>query len=150
MANEKHGFVMMIRNEWWSEFQRHNREGKQVQSYVNVGEAPPKNTSKLFFYVVKPIGELAAHAEFIERKAGDAEEVWKEHGHESVLSSLEQYRDFLKNKRKVSFIRFKNLREANKPIPLNNLLMLLGLKRLSRRGFYVDKKTADRMVALMK
>jgi len=50
---------------------------------------------------------------------------------------------------RVSFIRFKNLQASAKPIPLNNFLILLGVKRLARGGFYVDKETAERMIALM-
>lgn len=103
----------------------------------------------LFFYVVKPVGEVAGHAEFIERKAGDANEIWQEHGRESVLTSKAQCDNFVNGRKKIAFIRFQNLREAAKPIPLKSLLMLLGKKKLARRGFYINKKTADRMITIM-
>jgi predicted transcriptional regulator len=148
--DEKQAFVIMIREKWWREFRRLRREGKQVQSYVQGGWAPPKNASLLFFYVTRPVGEIGGYAEFVERKVGQAEGLWKEHGHESVLGSAEQYCAFVKDKQRVSFIRFKNLQEATKPILLNTVLMLLGVKRLSRKGFYVDKETADKLIALMK
>jgi predicted transcriptional regulator len=147
---ENYAFVLMIREKWWREFCRLHHEGKQVQSYVQGGWAPPKNASLLFFYVTRPAGEIGGYAEFVERKVGEAEELWKEHGHESVLGSAEQYHAFVKDKQRVSFIRFKNLQEAAKPILLNNVLMLLGVKRLARKGFYVDKETADKLIALMK
>ena len=146
---EDFAFVIMIKDRWWREFCRFHREGKEVQSYVQGGWAPPKNTSLLFFYVTKPVAEIAGYAEFIERKVGEAEELWKKNGHESVLSSEEQYFGFVSGKQRVSFIRFKNLQEAAKPIPLSNVLMFLGVKRLSRKGFYVDKETADKLIALM-
>jgi len=147
--NEKYAFVIMVKDKWWREFRRLHHKGKQVQSYVQGGWAPPKNTSLIFFYVTKPVAEIAGYAEFVERKVGDAEGLWKEHGHESVLNSKEQYFEFVKGKQRISFIRFKNLQEASKPIPLNKILMLLGVNRLARGGFYINKGTADKLIALM-
>jgi predicted transcriptional regulator len=146
---ERYAFVMMIRDKWWQEFLRVHRKGKQIQSYVQGGWGVPKEASLLFFYVAKPIGEIAGYAEFVERKMGDAQDLWSEHGHESVLGTARKYFDFLNGKEKVSFIRFKNLQDAAKPITLNNLLMLLGAKRISRKGFYIDKKTAEKLKASM-
>jgi predicted transcriptional regulator len=146
---EKYAFVIMIKEKWWREFCRRSSEGKQVHSYVGGPRAPPTNASLIIFYISKPVGEIGGYAEFIERKVGKAEELWKEHGNESVLSSAEQYFQFVKDKPLVSFIRFKNLREAANPIPLNNARLLLGVKRLARGGFYIDKETAERMVTLM-
>jgi predicted transcriptional regulator len=145
----RYAFVMMIRNKWWSEFRHYNHQGRKTHAYVQRGAAPPEETSLILFYVTKPVGEIAGHAEFIERKIGDKGELWKEFGKESVLSSEEKYEEFLRGAQKASFIRFKNLHEAAQPIPLSNVLMLLGVKRLSRKGFYIDKETADELLALM-
>ena len=82
---ENCAFVIMIKDRWWRDFCRLHREGKKVQSYVQGGWAPPKNTSLIFFYVTKPAAEIAGYAEFIERKVGEAESLWSEHGNESVL-----------------------------------------------------------------
>ena len=147
--NEKYAFVIMIRDKWWREFCRRHHGGKKVQSYVQGGWAPPKSTSLIFFYVTKPVAEIAGYAEFIERKVGDAESLWSEHGKESALQTEEKYAEFIRDKQRVSFIRFKNLQEATRPIPLNNVLMLLGVKRLARKGFYVNNETADKLIALM-
>lgn len=147
--NENYAFVIMIKEKWWQEFLRLHHKGKQIQSYVQRGQAPPKNTSLIIFYVTKPVAKIGGYAEFVERKVGKAEEMWKAQGNESVLGSAEQYFDFVSGKQHVSFIRFKNLQEAANPIPLNNILSLLGAKRLSRKGFYTDKEMADRMIALM-
>jgi len=146
---QKYASVMMIHDKWWQEFLRKNRQRFQVHSYVKTGAGSPKEASLILFYVTKPVGELAGHAEFIERKVGEADELWKQYGRESALNSKQQYEDFVKDRRKVSFIRFKNLQEAANPIPLKNVLMLLGGKRLSRQGFYVDKETADKLLAIM-
>ncbi len=146
---ENCAFVIMIKDKWWREFCRRHHEGKKVHSYVQGGWAPPKSTSLMFFYVTKPAAEIAGYAEFVERKVGDAESLWNAHGNESALQTAEKYAEFVRDKQRVSFIRFKNLQEAAQPIPLNNVLMLLGVKRLARKGFYIDKETADKLIALM-
>jgi predicted transcriptional regulator len=147
---ENYAFVIMIKDRWWREFCRVKSEGRKVHSYVQGGWAPPKSASLIFFYATKPERQIAGYAEFIERKVGDARRLWREHGSESVLDSEEKYLEFVKDKERVSFIRFKNLQEAAEPIPLNGILALLGVRRLSRKGFYVDKETANKMLMLMK
>jgi len=149
MNSGKYAFVIMIQEKWWQEFLRKNNRGIQTQSYIRLGAAPPKEASVLLFYVTKPVGEMAGYAEFIERTLGDPEEMWKQHGRESVLSLKEHYDEFVRDSHHISFIRFKNLHVAAKPIPLNNLRMLLGQKNLSRKGFYVGKENADKLVLLM-
>jgi predicted transcriptional regulator len=146
---EKYAFVMMIKDKWWREFCSLQKKGKETFSYVQGGWAPPKNTCLIFFYVTKPVGEVAGYAEFIERKVSDAESLWSEHGSESVLKSKEEYEEFIRDKQRISFIRFKSLHEAAKPIALSNILALLGVKRLARKGFYIDKETAYKLIALM-
>ena len=145
----KYAFIMMIQEKWWKEFQHQHHQGRSIHSYVRIGPAPPKDGSLILFYVTKPVGEMAGYAELIERKVGEAGELWEEHGFESVLRSKEQYEEFVRGSQRVSFVRFKNLHEATKPIPLNDILMLLGTDRLSRKGFYVDKETADKLISSM-
>jgi predicted transcriptional regulator len=140
---------MMIRDKWWREFCGLSNEGKKEFSYVRRGLAGPTKASFLFFYVTKPVGELAGYAEFIERKVGDAESLWSEHGGESVLKSKEEYEKLIGLKQKVSFIRFKNLEVATKPVQLSNLLVYLDVKKLGRNGFYINKETADKLISLM-
>ena len=86
---ERYAFVMIIQNKWWQEFRRNNLHGEEIRSYVQKGLAPPRDTSLILFYVAKPVGEIAGYAEFVERKTGDSEELWKKYGGESVLSSGE-------------------------------------------------------------
>jgi len=149
LMSPKQAFVMMIQDRWWQQFLRKNREGSRVHSYVKTGVAPPKEVSTTLFYVTKPVGEMAGHAGFIERKVGEPIEMWKQYGHESAINSKEAYERFIGNSSRVSFIRFKNLREATNPILLKELLMLLDKKRLARNGFYTDRKTMDRLVSIM-
>jgi len=146
----KQAFVMMVQKRYWTEFCRRNREGRKIHSFVLRGIAPPKDASKVLFYVTKPVGEIAGYADFIERKVGDADSLWKEHGVESVLSSKEKYDDFMKDSRRVSFVRFKDLQLARNPIPLSLILVSMGIRRLGRKGFYLEKETEEKLLALMR
>ncbi|MEM3443142.1 MAG: hypothetical protein QXM86_04730 [Candidatus Bathyarchaeia archaeon] len=74
---EKYAYIMMAKEKWWHEFLRLRRGGKEFQSYVQRGHGPPKNATMLFFYVTKPVCEVAGYAEFVERKAGNAEDLWE-------------------------------------------------------------------------
>jgi predicted transcriptional regulator len=147
--SERQAFVMMVQNRWWNEFCRRNHEGKKIHSFVLRGIAPPKDASRVLFYVTKPIAEIAGYADFIEREVGDADKLWKQHGDETVLSSKEKYDGFVQDSRKVSFVRFKDLHEAAKAIPLNHVLMSLGVRRLGRKGFYINREIEDKFVARM-
>jgi predicted transcriptional regulator len=146
---ERYAFVIMIKEKWWNEFRRLNRAGKTNHAYVQRGFGPPKDGELLFFYVVKPVGEIQGYAEFRERVVGEADAVWKAYGRESCLQSRGRYEDFLKGARKASFIRFTNLYESSKPIRLNDLLISLRVRRLPRRGFYINKEVADTLIKMM-
>jgi predicted transcriptional regulator len=140
---------MMIQDRWWKEFLRRQKEGNKTHAYILRGAAPPKTAQRILFYVTKPVANLAGHADYIERKVGTPETLWQENGEESVLSSKAKYDNFIEGSDRVSFVRFKNLQEAVRPVPLNEVLMFFGVRRLSRKGFYMDKDTGDRLVALM-
>jgi len=147
--SDRYAFVMMIHDRWWKKFQQHLYQGQQTHAYVNFGQAPPKHASLIFFYVTKPVGELAGYADFVERQIGVAEEMWKKYGRESALDSNKQYEEFTKNRERVVFIRFKDLFVTSTPIPLNDLLIALHKQRLARNGFYISRKTAEMLMTLM-
>lgn len=146
---QKYAFIIMIKEKWWNRFLSDRHEGKQMQSYVQKGVGSPKNASVILFYVTKPVAEIAGQAEFVQREVGDTTEMWEKHGGESVLKSQQEYRDLVGDRPQVSFIRFRNLREATHAIPLAYVLMLLDARRLSRRGFYVNKEIADKLTTLI-
>lgn len=146
---ERYAFVIMIKEKWWSAFRRLNRAGKTNHAYVRRGFGPPKDAKLMFFYVVKPIGEIQGYAKFRERRVGETDAMWKEYGHESCLQSEDQYYDLLKGVGKVSFIRFSELHEASNPVRSNDILASLGVKRLPRRGFYINKEVAEMLIAIM-
>jgi predicted transcriptional regulator len=145
----KYAFVMMVKEKWWTEFRRRQGEGQKVHSFVVRGAAPPKSTQVVLFYVTKPVRAIAGHAQYIERVVGKRQELWDRYGSESVLGSQDGYEGFVGNVPEVSFVRFKNLSVAVEPVSLSRLLMLLGVKRLSRKGFYIDKHMSDELMSMM-
>jgi predicted transcriptional regulator len=147
--SERYGFVMMVREKWWIEFRRRLREGKEVHSFVIRGAGPPKGTEVILFYVTKPVRAIAGYAHYIERIVGNPQDLWSMHGDESVLGSKLRYEEFVGSAAEVSFVRFKDLNVAVNPVPLSRLLMFLGVKRLSRKGFYVDKDMSDRLISML-
>ena len=146
---EHHAFVMMTKEKYWLQFRERNLQGTKTHSFVLKGAAPPKNAKILFFYVSNPVKAIDGYAEFIERKLGTPEEAWEKFGHESVLQSKKSYEELVGNPAQVSVIRFQNLKTANNPVPLSNLRMLRGVKMLSRKGFYVDKNLAEKLISMM-
>lgn len=147
--SERYAFVMMVMEKWWVEFRRRGQEGKKVHSFVVRGAAPPKSTLLIHFYVTKPVRAIAGYAHFIERVVGNPQELWSRFSDETVLGSKARYEEFVGNASKVSFIRFKDLNVAMNPISLSRLLMLLGVKRLSRKGFYANKDMSDTLISMM-
>jgi predicted transcriptional regulator len=148
--SERYAFVMMVREKWWVEFRRRSQEGKKVHSFVVRGAAPPKSTLLVLFYVTKPVSAIAGYAQFIERLVGKSQELWSRFGGESVLGSKARYEEFVGDASGVSFVRFKDLNVAVNPVSLSRLLILLGVKRLSRKGFYVNKELSNTVISLMK
>jgi predicted transcriptional regulator len=146
---QKYAFVMMTKEKWWNRFVSDHHQGKQIQSYIQRGVAPPKNASIILFYVTKPAGNIAGYAEFIERVVGDTMEIWKKHGKESVLRTDKEYREFVGDKLQVSFVRFQNLCEARYALSRAAVLASKSTERLSRKGFYIDRETAQKFIALM-
>ena len=101
---------------FWNRLCRQNRAGKTNHVFVRRGVVGPKSAKQLVFYVTHPRKDIRGYADFIERVTGDAEELWKSLGHESLMSSYDKYQDFLQGRKKATFIRFRNLKEFPKPV----------------------------------
>ena len=146
---EHYAFVVMVREKYWIAYRERHHEEKKVHAYVARGAAPPKDTRLLLFYVSKPVKSLCGYASFVGRELGDPEGLWGKHSDESVLKTRAEYEGFVGTSGIVSFVRFNDLHEAVNPISLRNLLMFFGVKRLSRKGFYVNKDVAGQLVSMM-
>ena len=147
--SSKYAFVMMVKEKYWIEYRNRLNGGRDVHSYIVRGAAPPIGAKRVLFYVTRRVKELRGYADFVERKVGKPQELWAEYSSESVLKSRQEFDQFSENASIVSFVRFKNLRVAANPIPLRSLLIHLATKRISRKGFYIDKETADKLVSTM-
>ena len=65
------------------------------------------------------------------------------------MESKDAYYKLMKGGQKATFIRFKDLQEASKPVPLNNLLTMLVTNKIGRKGFYVNKEIAHKLIRMM-
>ena len=149
-TSERYGFIIPIWKKWWDKFCILNRGGKKIHAHIRGGYAPPKTAEKLFFYVVKPVGEIRGYADFYERVVGDREDLWERYGHESCLGSKDLYYKLVDGHVRVTFIRFKNLREALNPVKLDEILVHLGReKTIPRKGLYISEETGLKLVCMM-
>jgi len=119
---------------------------KTVSAFVRRGLVGPKNAELLLFYVTHPHKEIRGVGEFVERIAGDAKDLWKTYGHESLLRSYEEYMDFMQGRKKATFIRFKNLRELPTPCPANVIFQVTGIGRMPRMGKYITKEMVHQLI----
>ena len=143
---EEYGFIVLNFEKFWIRLCSQNREGKANHSFVRRGVAGPKNTTKLFFYVTYPQKSIQGCADFVERINGDAEELWKTFGHESLLKSSEEYQNFLQGRTKSTFIRFKNLKEFPNPVTPEKWQKIIGKKRMPQIGTYLTEKMVHQLL----
>jgi len=105
----------------------------------------PLRTQKLFFYVKKPIMQIRGVAGFIERLAGDYEELWNVYGDETYLRTFDEYVSFLKGRKIATFIRFTNFHELDSPVSMKVISKVLGVLTVPRGGKYLNRETANQL-----
>ena len=84
---KRYAFIVLNFEKFWKKLCNQNRAGKPVHVFVRKEVVGPKNAKMLFFYVTHPRKDIRGFADFIERLTGDAEDLWENLGHESLLSS---------------------------------------------------------------
>ncbi len=141
-----YAYILLTKEEWWNRRVDQSRAGKEVQAFVRKNASGPKSTTLLLFYVSHPIREIRGVGEFNERIVGEIEKLWSAHSGETVFESHDEYEDFLQGRTKATFIRFRNLRELNPPIPIKKVLQVLGVSRLPRNGKYLSKETVNMLM----
>jgi predicted transcriptional regulator len=107
----------------------------------------PKNAKQLFFYVTHPHKEIRGYADFVERVTGNAKDLWKSLGHESLLNSYDEYNDFLQGRKKATFIRFRNMKELPKPVKTKAIAQIIGKERMPQQGMYITEKMAHQLIS---
>lgn len=144
--SERYAFILLNKKKFWNQLCRQNRTGKALHAFVRRGKVGPKKAELLLFYVNHPAKQIRGVAEFVERIIGDADDLWNAYGNETCLKSYEEYVNFLQGKQKVTFIRFKNLRELPVPIPASVISKVAGIGRMPRSGKYINKKTVNQLI----
>ncbi len=144
---KRYAFIVLNLEKFWNRLCSQNRAGKQAHAFIRRGIVGPKNAKLLFFYVTHPHKDIRGFAEFVERVTGDAEKLWKSLGHESLLSSYDEYNDFLQGRKKATFIRFRNLKEFPKPVTTKAMAQTIGIERMPQMGLYLTERIAHRLIS---
>jgi predicted transcriptional regulator len=138
-------YILLEKESWWNRRIAQSRAGKKVQAFVRKNTVGPTNATLLLFYVNHPVKEIKGVGEFEERVIGDVENLWNAYSEETVFESRDEYLTFMQGRSKATFIRFKNLRELQPPIPLEHLLQIIGVSRLPRSGKYLNRETLNKL-----
>lgn len=145
-VSERYAYILMDNEKWWNRLCNQSRAGKKLHAFVRKSAVGPKNAKMLLFYVTHPFKEIRGYGEFVERIVGDAEELWNTYGSESCLNSYKEYKGFLQGRSKATFIRFKNLRELSPSIPASVIYQIVGIRRMSRNGRYINRKMTHKLI----
>jgi len=97
--------------------------------------------------VTHPRKEIQGYAEFIERVTGNAKDLWKSLGHESLLNSYDEYQDFLQGRKKATFVRFRNLKELTKPVTTKAMAKIIRKERMPQMGMYLTEKMSHQLLS---
>ncbi|MCZ2808325.1 MAG: hypothetical protein O2V44_03115 [Candidatus Bathyarchaeota archaeon] len=143
---KRYAFILLNLEKFWKRLCSQNRADKHAHAFVRRGVVGPKNAKLLFFYVTHPHKDIRGFADFIERVTGDAEDLWKSLGHESLLNSYDEYKDFLQGRKKATFIRFRNLRELPTRITTKVLSQVVGIEKMPQMGLYLTEKMAHQLI----
>jgi len=143
---KRYAFVVLSLEKFWNRLRSQNRASKHVHAFVRRGIVGPKNAKQLFFYVTHPRKDIQGYADFIERVTGDAKDLWESFGHESLLSSYDEYQDFLQGRKKATFIRFRNLKELPNPVTTKAIAQIIGKERMPQMGMYITEKMAQQLI----
>jgi predicted transcriptional regulator len=144
---KKYAYIVLNLEKFWNRLCSQNGADKPIHAFVRRGVVGPKNAKQLFFYVTHPRKDIKGYADFIERVTGDAEDLWKSLGHESLLSSYGEYQDFLQGRKKATFIRFRNLKELPKPVTTKAMAQIIGKERMPQMGMYITEKMAHQLIS---
>ena len=144
---KKYAFIVLNLEKFWNRLCSQNRAGKQAHAFVRRGAVGPKNAKHLFFYVTHPRQDIRGYADFVERVTGNSEDLWKSLGHESLLSSYDEYNDFLQGRKKATFVRFRNMKELPKHVKTKTFKQINGKERMPQQGMYITEKMAQQLLS---
>ena len=146
MNEEHYAYILVEHEKWWNTRLNQSRKGLNTQAFVRRGKVGPKEATTLLFYVKLPMGEIRGYADFVERINGTPEELWNMYGAETVFESQDAYNNFVEGRNKVTFIRFKNLQELEKPIAWKEVAASLGIKKMPNGGRYLSRENLNSLI----
>ena len=144
MKPERYAFILIADEKYWDMLCERNRASSGVYSFVRRNKVAPKNAQKLLFYVKKPVMQVKGIADFVERVTGDSNELWQKHGKESCFETPEDYYSFAQDRTSMTFVRFKNFMEIEKPKTKEATQSILGSLQ-GFRGKYVNLQTTKQL-----
>jgi predicted transcriptional regulator len=144
---KKYAYIVLNLEKFWKRLCSQNRAGKSAHAFVRRGAVGPKNAKHLFFYVTHPHKDVRGYADFVERVTGNAKDLWKALGHESLLNSYDEYNDFLQGRKIATFVRFRNLKELPEPIKTKTLAQIIGKERMPQQGMYITEEMAQQLLS---
>jgi len=148
MSEEHYAYILVEHEKWWNSRCNKNQKGMNTQAFVRRGKVGPKDAKTLLFYVKLPVGEIRGYGDFLERISGTPDELWNMYGSETVFESRDEYNDFVEGRSIVTFIRFKNLQELEKPIIWKDFSVALGIKKMPNGGRYLSRETVNSLVKM--
>lgn len=146
MAEEHYAYLLIEDEKWWNRRTSGNKLGSEVHSFVRKGKVGPKAAQQLLFYVKSPVKQIRGVAEFLERITGTSDELWQLYGQETVFESRDQYDSFVEGSGTVTFIRFKNMEELEKPIGFNTISISARIGKMPQGGKYLGRETVNSMI----
>jgi len=146
MPEEHYTYILVEDEKWWNRRCARNKKKGSVHSFVRRGKVGPKDTSRLLFYIKLPAKQIKAVGEFVERITGSKDEMWSSYGVETVFGNKEEYDKFVGERESVTIIRFRNMKELDKPVDFEVFHAATSIKKMPNGGMYISKETLNQMV----
>ncbi len=145
-ADEHYGFILISDVKWWEKLCQRTKSHHSVHAFVRRNLVGPLYAEKLLFYVKRPFMQIRGVADFVERVAGGAKELWEKYGDETCLNSFEEYVKFLGGREKATFIRFTNFQELGAPVSMDLLKKVLRVSKIPRGGKYISCEAVNQLI----
>jgi len=146
LTEEHYAYLLIEDEKWWNRRYTRKRTGRVIHAFVRRGKVGPKETQKILFYVKRPVKQIRGFGEFLERITGTRDELWNQYGSETVFESRDEYDFFVGGRRNVTFIRFKDMEEFEKPISFEDIYAATGMKQMPQGGKYLGRETVNSII----
>ncbi len=145
MTNKHYAYILMVDEKYWNRLCQRNNTQTGTHVFIRKNQVAPKEADQLLFYVTRKKQVLGA-ADFLERLAGNYEDLWEKFGSESCFESFEEYKSFAGGRGMMTFIRFNNFKEIANPKSKEEVSKVLGSLRGFGAGNYLDNETVMQLV----